>query len=252
MGSLREDSRPHQTHVFDGLLFDFDGTIVDSTAGCYCETLAKVRDTFVLIVSSFSRGSRLGLEIGVDPAVILATSHGRRSIDVLKIYAPEKASWEYVSTAEARIPREYGSDAIEIPGARSVLDALNDVGAPWAVVTSGTRMLFDGWLDVLKLSRPTHVVVAEDVEFGKPHPRCYQLGRSRLGFDDKATMLVIEDAPSGVRAGKAAGCKVLGLATTHESAQLQAAGADWIIQDLRDFKFTRNHDHIEVEIQNLL
>ena len=37
---------------------------------------------------------RLGKELGVDPNVILATSHGRRSIDVLKLYDPNKANWE--------------------------------------------------------------------------------------------------------------------------------------------------------------
>lgn len=38
--------------------------------------------------------SSIGKEIGVDPNVILQTSHGRRSIDVLKILSPEKANWE--------------------------------------------------------------------------------------------------------------------------------------------------------------
>lgn len=38
--------------------------------------------------------SSVGSEIGVDPKVILETSHGRRSIDILKILAPEKANWE--------------------------------------------------------------------------------------------------------------------------------------------------------------
>lgn len=37
---------------------------------------------------------RVGVEIGVDPNVILATSHGRRSIDVLKMYDPSRANWE--------------------------------------------------------------------------------------------------------------------------------------------------------------
>lgn len=37
---------------------------------------------------------RIGKEIGVDPNVILETSHGRRSIDVLQIISPEKANWE--------------------------------------------------------------------------------------------------------------------------------------------------------------
>ena len=45
-------------------------------------------------------------------------------------------------------------------------------------------------------------------------------------------MLVVEDAPAGVKAGKAAGCKVLGLATTHDVDGLRDAGADWLVEDL--------------------
>jgi glycerol 3-phosphatase-1 len=44
---------------------------------------------------------------------------------------------------------------------------------------------------------------------------------------------VFEDAPAGVRAGKAAGFKVIALATTHKVNQLREAGADWIVRDMR-------------------
>ncbi|EAS27760.3 HAD hydrolase, family IA [Coccidioides immitis RS] len=234
MGSMSNFSGPPQVHAFDGLLFDFDGTIIDST-----EAIVK-------------HWHRIGQEIGVDPAMILVTSHGRRSIDVLKIHAPERANWEYVSSVEGRIPKEYGSDAVEIPGARDILNALDEAGAPWAVVTSGTHALINGWLDVLKLARPKNLVVAEDVKIGKPNPQCYQLGRSRLGFDENSSMLVIEDAPSGVTAGKAAGFKVLALATTHDPTRLKQAGADWIIRDLRSFKLIKHNGQVQVEIRNCL
>lgn len=155
-----------------------------------------------------------------------------------------------VSHVEGLIPKQYGSDAVEIPGARDMLNALDRARAPWAVVTSGTRALVDGWLDVLKLARPQYLVVAEDVEVGKPDPRCYLLGRSQLGLDENASILVIEDAPSGIKAGKAAGFKVLALATTHDIAQLKDAGADWIIQDLRSLKLLKANGLAQVEIQN--
>lgn len=156
-----------------------------------------------------------------------------------------------MSFVEGRIPREYGQDAVEIFGARTLLSALEEAGAPWAVVTSGTRALVDGWLEVLKLARPRNLVVAEDVEVGKPDPRCYLLGRSRLSLEDGASLLVIEDAPSGVRAGKAAGFKVLALATTHKLEQLKEAGADWIVEDLRSVSLKKWDGHrVEVEIRN--
>jgi glycerol 3-phosphatase-1 len=150
------------------------------------------------------------------------------------------------------IPKEYGADAVEIPGARDLLKILEDAGAPWAVVTSGTRALITGWLDVLKLPHPKYLVVAEDVEQGKPHPQCYQLGRSRLNLADSTDLLVIEDAPSGIKAGKAAGFKVVGLETTHTIQQLKDAGADWIIKDLRSLVLKGVNGTVEMEIRNAL
>jgi glycerol 3-phosphatase-1 len=47
---------------------------------------------------------RIGEEIGVDPEVILATSHGRRAIDVLEIYQPSLANWDYVCYREGLVP----------------------------------------------------------------------------------------------------------------------------------------------------
>lgn len=101
-------------------------------------------------------------------------------------------------------------------------------------MTSGTRALVDGWLGVLGLAHPRVLVVAEDVELGKPDPRCYLLGREKLGLENSGSesIVVLEDAPSGIKAGKAAGFKVLALATTHTLAQLRHAGADWIVKDL--------------------
>ncbi|KAA8652064.1 HAD family hydrolase [Aspergillus tanneri] len=226
-------SAPSQVISFDGLLSDFDGTIIDSTNA---------------IVKHWHK---IGAELGVDPETILATSHGRRSIDTLALYDPKKANWEYVSYIEGQLPKEYGSDAVEIPGARCLLSALDDARARWGVVTSGTRALLDGWMEVLNLTHPKVLVVAEDVELGKPDPRCYLLGRARLGLENSLSLVVLEDAPSGIRAGKAAGFKVIALATTHSLVQLQEAGADWIVEDLRSVSVKGVVDgQIQLEIRN--
>ncbi|KAL4741396.1 HAD-like domain-containing protein [Aspergillus similis] len=226
-------SAPPQVLTFDGLLSDFDGTIVDST-----EAIVK-------------HWHKIGAELGVDPKTILATSHGRRSIDTLQLYDPAKANWEYVSYIEGLIPKEYGSDAVEIPGARSILAALEESGATWGVVTSGTRALIDGWLGVLKLTHPDVLVVAEDVELGKPDPRCYLLGRKKLGLEHSSSIVVLEDAPSGIKAGKAAGFTVIALTTTHTLEQLQAAGADVIVEDLRSISVKGVVDgRVQLEVRN--
>ncbi|RDW76423.1 HAD family hydrolase [Aspergillus mulundensis] len=231
-------SAPPQVITFDGLLSDFDGTIVDST-----DAIVK-------------HWHKIGAELGVDPKTILETSHGRRSIDTLKLYDPSKANWEFllpkdVSFIEGVIPKEYGSDAVEIPGARSILAALEESGATWGVVTSGTRALIDGWLGVLGLTHPKVLVVAEDVEQGKPDPRCYLLGRKKLGLEHSSSIVVLEDAPSGIKAGKAAGLTVIALTTTHTLEQLQAAGADVIVEDLRSISVKGVVDgRLQLEVRN--
>lgn len=141
-----------------------------------------------------------------------------------------------VSHIESQIPQSYGSSARETPGARSLLQSLSDAGAPWALVTSCTRALLQAWLQRMALPAPPVAVAAEDVAAGKPHPACYQLGRQRIGVGERERVLVVEDSPSGVAAGKAAGCVVLGLATTHAVEMLRGAGADWVVRDLSTVK----------------
>jgi glycerol 3-phosphatase-1 len=197
--------------------------------------------------------NRLALELGIDYREILRTSHGRRSIDVLLHLDPSKANWECkyrgnladiilsnfhaadVSAMEAHIPTLCSSPAVEIPGARLLLESLDRYHVPHAVVTSGTKVLLDGWLKVLQLPRPQDVIVAEDVKAGKPDPEGYIRARERLSRCHAAPgqVLVMEDAPAGIHAGKAAGCSVLAVATTHTVEQLKAAGADWVVRDHR-------------------
>jgi glycerol 3-phosphatase-1 len=120
-------------------------------------------------------------------------------------------------------------------------------------VTSGTRALIDGWLSVLGLTHPKHLVVAEDVELGKPDPQCYQLGAKRIGLEGSTNIVVLEDAPSGIKAGKAAGYKVIALSTTHSIEKIREAGADWIVEDLRSVVVKGVVDgQIQIEIRNAL
>ncbi|KAE8379597.1 HAD-like domain-containing protein [Aspergillus bertholletiae] len=216
------------THEFAGVLFDFDGTIIDSTEA---------------IVENWRR---IGEELGIDHEVILQTSHGRRSIDILKELAPSRANWEYISDMEGKIPLLCKNPAIEIPGARALLETLNSLHTPWAIVTSGTKALLGGWLKVLHLPQPPEVTVAEDVKMGKPDPEGYYKARTRMlqhsGEDDVKDILVVEDAPAGVKAGKLAGCYVLAVTTTHTVDQLKAAGADWVMPDHRFIEVQRKDD----------
>ncbi|RMZ88888.1 hypothetical protein DV736_g3881, partial [Chaetothyriales sp. CBS 134916] len=229
-----------RTHILNatGILSDMDGTLIDSTNA---------------IVKHWQR---VGEMYKIDPKTILATSHGRRSIDVFQQIDPAKATWDYVRQLESEVPRKWGDDVVEIPGARELLQTIERLQAKWAIVTSGTRPLVEGWLRMLSLVEPGTMVTAEAVTNGKPDPECYWLGATKLGLgEDTRSVLVLEDAPAGIRAGKAAGCMVLALATTHHLQELKDAGADWIVRDLNSVKIQADpfaSDRLEVQISNLL
>jgi len=162
-----------------------------------------------------------------------------------------------VCAAEGLVPKHFGQDAVEIPGSRALLDNLEKSGVPWAIVTSGTKPLVQGWIEVMKLAQPKFMVTAEEVQKGKPDPACYRLGAERLGFDARhgKEVLVLEDAPSGIRAGKAAGFQVVALATTHHIEQLKEAGADWIVKDMNSVRmrgWDARGEVVDIEIANAL
>lgn len=103
----------------------------------------------------------------------------------------------------------------------------------WAIVTSATSAYaMQGFAaSQASPSPPSTFVTSDLVSKGKPDPEPYLLG-AKLTKSDPASCLVVEDAPAGVIAGKAAGCKVLGLKTTHEAAKMWEAGADFLCEDL--------------------
>ncbi|RMZ79920.1 hypothetical protein DV738_g3046, partial [Chaetothyriales sp. CBS 135597] len=229
-----------RTHILNatGILSDMDGTLIDSTEA---------------IVQHWKR---VGEIYNIDPKTILKNSHGRRSIDVYKQIDPAKATWDYVIELERQVPERWGDSASAIPGAHELLESLESLQAKWAIVTSGTRPLVEGWLKRLNLVAPENMVTAETVVNGKPDPEGYQLGATKLGLgEDTKSVLVLEDAPAGVRAGKAAGCMVLGLATSHSVQDIKDAGADWVVRDLKSVKVQRDpfvSDRLEVQLGDLL
>lgn len=102
MGSIEEHnfSAPPEIVSADGLLFDFDGEpnpFSSILASLHSDTgnTGTIIDSTAAIVKHWEKQGDL---MGVDPNVILATSHGRRSIDVFKLYDPSKANWECKSS----------------------------------------------------------------------------------------------------------------------------------------------------------
>jgi sugar-phosphatase len=121
------------------------------------------------------------------------------------------------------------ADVIALPGALQLLQSI----APqrWAIVTSASRRLAKVRLLAAGLPVPEHLVTSNDILRGKPFPDPYLKGAEILGVGP-VECVVAEDAASGVRSGKAAGARVLGLRTTSTDAELLDAGADWLADDL--------------------
>lgn len=82
------------------------------------------------------------------------------------------------------------------------------------------------------------------------------MGATKLRLDNAppGSLLVLEDSPAGIRAGKAAGCKVLAVVTTHTIEQVVEAGADWVVRDLTSIRVIGKSEDggVELEISGAL
>jgi sugar-phosphatase len=205
--------------TFDAVLFDMDGTLIDS--------LASVERSWLTWAAEFAIApERLVGWHGV-PARQIATA----------LVAPAD-----VAAAVGRIEQIETADVegiVVLPGAVESLLAVGDRGA---VVTSCTGGLASARIAATGLPVPGVVVTASDVEHGKPAPDPYLLGARRLGVDPERC-LVIEDAVSGVRAGRAAGCVTLGVLTGHPDEDLDA---DVVVDSLAAVRFTLAEDGVRV------
>ncbi len=127
-----------------------------------------------------------------------------------------------------------------LPGARELLDSLPP--ERWTIATSCTRALAEVRLRAAGLPIPANMITSTDVNIGKPDPEPYLKAAAKLGFA-ASDCIVVEDAPAGVRAGKAAGARVIAFLTTMRRRDLEDAGADWILQNCTEITASRDLDH---------
>ena len=193
------------------VLFDLDGTLVDSRA--VVERQWKV----------------LCIRLGLDFAAVLSILHGVRSVDVIRTVAPDADAEAEAAALDAA--EEADTEGLEVVrGSHELLARLPVDG--WGVVTSGHRTLAEGRLRAVGLPVPAVMVCGDEVSKGKPDPEGYLAGARLLGAAP-ANCVVFEDAPAGVAAGLAAGIPVIGITTTHQASAL--AGAAVVIDDLTEF-----------------
>ena len=143
-----------------------------------------------------------------------------------KAYAEEKE----------QIYRELYKDYIkEISGLTDLIKKLRDKGLKLAVATTAPWKNRDFGLEELGLTDAFDVIVGnEDVTKGKPDPQIYLEVCRRLSIDPHSC-LVFEDSPVGVRAGKNAGMRVIGIMTSHSASEL--AKVEAVIDDFTQVAF---------------
>ncbi|KAF8969463.1 HAD-like domain-containing protein [Flammula alnicola] len=226
----------------DAILFDMDGTLVDSTAG--------VVGAWELFRQSYP---------SIDVHDILSSAHGVRTIDNLRnhcgIEDPEilESEAERFEKAIVTTSTEGGRQGIvQLPGVKPIMEELGPgryLPKPcWALCTSATRSYASSALSIAGVLVPDVFVASEDVSRGKPFPDPYLLGAEKCSVKPE-NCLVFEDAPSGIRSGRAAGCKTVGLLTTHSREQVEAAQPDFIVKDLSFISVKRTATGVTVIIK---
>ncbi|CAD6569688.1 MAG: hypothetical protein TREMPRED_005420 [Tremellales sp. Tagirdzhanova-0007] len=197
-------------------------------------------------------------EYSLDLTEVLKTSHGVRTIDNLRRWcgltdqaALEEATnaFEMMIISEAQRLQSEGKSGLQIlPGVSELLNTLD--AAPtsiWAIVTSATPLYASAALSTAGIQDPPRLITAADVINGKPNPEPYMVGAKALDMDPEKC-IVVEDAPSGIKAGVAAGCRVLAVCTSHERTQLEGLGATWIVEDLSKVTASVEGDMIRLAI----
>ncbi|MGI8961907.1 MAG: HAD-IA family hydrolase [Bryobacteraceae bacterium] len=189
------------TFCCDAVLFDMDGTLVDSRIAC--ENLLR------------SWAGRHGL----NAELISAAVQGRTNRDIVREFTPQLPADE----EGARLDQEellYREGNFAVPGALPVLSALP--AGSWALVTSASGPVAEMRLECSGLPRPAVLISSDDVRQGKPDPEGYLKAAERLGVKPERC-LVIEDTPTGLEAARRAGMEVLAITTTFPAAHLNAA-----------------------------
>jgi sugar-phosphatase len=196
------------------LLFDMDGVLIDSTPA-----VARV-------------WHKWAIEHGFNPAEVVSRAHGRPSLTTVREYLPG-ADYEAENREVERREIEDLEGVIPLPGAVDLLSSLPE--DRWTIVTSCTRRLAEVRLRAAGLPIPQRMITSNDVANGKPHPEPYSKAGTLLSFSS-SDCIVVEDAPAGIKAGKAAGARVIAFTTTVQPSEVRQAGADWILNNCADIR----------------
>jgi HAD superfamily hydrolase (TIGR01509 family) len=204
-----------------GVIFDMDGVLCDSER----HICAAARRMFA---------ERHGLTVRAEDFIPFVGAGENRYLGGvaekygvrLDLESDKRRTYEiYLEVIRGRL------DAL--PGSREFIAACKSRGLKLAVATSADRVKLDGNLREIGLPPESFdaCLTGSDVDRKKPHPDIFVRAAEMLGRPP-TRCLVVEDAPNGVGAAKAAGACCLALTTSFDEASLRDAGADWVAPDL--------------------
>jgi sugar-phosphatase len=206
------------------ILFDLDGVLVNSAE----------------LVERTWRAWAVRHQLDADK--VIAVAHGRRTLETVRIIAPQlNVDAEVAALESSEMITSEG--VYEIPGARELLEMLPS--ERWAVVTSGIRAVAEFRIRHTGLPMPSVMICAEDLSRGKPDPEGYLTAAMRLGQPPK-DCIVIEDAPAGIEAAHNAGMRAIAIAATYQAEQLSAA--ELVVERLADLSTLWNPNQRDIEV----
>jgi len=208
---------PHEHHIFqfdcDAVLFDLDGVLVDSR----------------LCIERHWVEWATRHHLNTDK--VLHYAHGRRTLETIRLVAPHLDAEHEASELEASEAFDTNG-LVKIPGALELLQSIPPDA--WGIATSGSRDTASTRLAFGGLPLPAVLISSEDVMAGKPDPEPYLFAAVMLGVKP-TRCVVIEDAPAGIQAGRAAEMHVVGVISSSHPAE-ELSNAHVIIRKLSDIQ----------------
>ena len=210
------------------VIFDMDGVVIDSG------------DIYERHWRNWAVGH--GLDYDSD---IASVHPGRPPVETVRVVAPHLDAAVEAARFNAGLDATDDANAASaMPGAVGLLSELPV--DRWAIATSATRAVARQWLQYAGLPLPAALVTVDDVKNGKPAPDPYLMAAGLLRAEPRHC-LVVEDAPAGITAAKAAGATVLGVQTTHGPGDL--AAADHLARGLQDVSASIDGDGLLIRWQ---
>jgi sugar-phosphatase len=218
-----------------------------SSVRIHCKAILLDMDGILISsIGSVERSwTKWALLRGVDPALARETAHGRRAVETIAKFRPDLDSEKELKVIED-IEIDDNEGLTVLPGVLQLLAALPP--DRWTVVTSATERLARVRMSTGGIPVPARLITAERVKRGKPDPEPFLAGAALLGVAP-SDCVVFEDSPSGVMAGRDAGCIVVATTFSHPAESLEAA--HYVVRDLTGIHIETARDEIVIQLTPL-